>query len=267
MINFNYFAYLCVCALLLSTNTWSQVGINTTAPEGILDVTSTTQGVVFPRVSLTSTAVASPVLNPQGGSIKAGTVVYNTNTTSTGTNDVHPGIYVWDGSKWLNKFPKKQSEIFFQTSWMRPKSNASGGYESVPNLTGKSFTAEFTGKYKIEVSVNYGGGYITDASTGTDVGSQTGTFRFRFDGTDHFITAKTNCSLTDTGTKYYAIWQQHFYVYYIDLVAGSTYNFELRFDQDAAPGFENSGNSGNGRGHIGIPDHAPCSVEFTYLGS
>lgn len=51
----------------------AQVGINTTDPDGILDVNSSTSGIVLPRIALNSTDVAGPVLNPQGGELATGT--------------------------------------------------------------------------------------------------------------------------------------------------------------------------------------------------
>lgn len=45
--------------------------------------------------------MALPVTNPQGGAILESTIVYNTATAGTTPNDVVPGYYYWDGSKWL----------------------------------------------------------------------------------------------------------------------------------------------------------------------
>ncbi len=242
---------------------FAQVGINTTSPNGILDINSATHGVVLPRIALTATNVSTPVSSPQGDPIVAGTVVYNTATTNTGSNDVNPGIYVWDGSKWLKKFSKKHAEIFKQNPYLRTISNV--GYQDIPNLVGQSFTANYTGTYKIEVSVNYGGGQVDDNSSDTDVLSQSGNFRFTFDGTDYDIPAK--CFSTRGaagGSNYYLIWEQSSIILNIDLVAGTTYNFDLRFDQYPAPGFLNNGNSGDGMGYIGYD--IPCSVEFIYIG-
>ena len=88
------------CAFLLGGihSSTAQVGINTTTPNGILDINSTTHGFVLPRVALTATNVQAPVTNPQGGAVAIGTLIYNTATTNTGSNDVSPGFYVWDGS-------------------------------------------------------------------------------------------------------------------------------------------------------------------------
>jgi hypothetical protein len=248
----------------LCNSSYAQVGINTKAPAGILDVNSGTYGLVLPRIALTATNVEAPVINPQGGGLAVGTVVYNTNATTTGANDVYKGVYVWEGTKWVNKFTKKHAEFNPQTSFYQTSSTA--GYQNVPGLTSKSFVAQYTGVYKIEVSMNYGAGYIVNASTGTDVGVQEGMFRFTFDGTNYLMPAKTNASRTDTGTNYYAIWEQFSIVEYVTLTAGASYSYNLAFDQYTSPGFVNNGDSGTGMGYIGIPDHVPCSVEFIYIG-
>ncbi|MFC7356574.1 hypothetical protein ACFQO1_02655 [Jejudonia soesokkakensis] len=259
---------LAFCALfsLVVLGVNAQVGINTTNPNGILDVNSSTQGIVLPRVALTATNVALPVQNPQGGNLAPGTVVYNTSTTSTGTNDVNRGIYVWNGTEWYNKFTKKDATIVKQTSFFQPSSTA--GYENVPNLTSKTFTPLYSGTYKIEVSVNFGSGYVANNNADdADVAAQEGNFRFTFNGTDYNIPAKANASLNTSGTRYYAIWEQFSVVEYIDLTAGTNYSYNLAFDLFDSPGFENNGASGDGLGYIGIPDHVPCSVEFTYIGN
>lgn len=77
------------------------IGIGTNTPNGILDMASSTMGMVPPRVSLTSTIVEAPILNPQGGSIVAGTCVYNTNTAGSSPNNVAPGLYFWNGTRWV----------------------------------------------------------------------------------------------------------------------------------------------------------------------
>lgn len=79
------------------------MGIGTTTPNGALDINSTTQGMVPPRVALTSTALAAPVVNPAGGALVAGTLVWNTNTNSpTVATAVAPGMYYWNGTRWIS---------------------------------------------------------------------------------------------------------------------------------------------------------------------
>lgn len=74
------------------------VGINATGvtPDASagLDVNFTDKGVLVPRVQLTSTLVAAPVVSPADALL-----VYNTQTIS----DVIPGFYYWNtaGNKWI----------------------------------------------------------------------------------------------------------------------------------------------------------------------
>lgn len=76
---------------LIFDNTTS-VGIGTAAPAGVLDITSTTNGLLIPRVTLTGTASALPLTFPTTSEL-----VYNNATVS----DVTPGYYYWNGSSWL----------------------------------------------------------------------------------------------------------------------------------------------------------------------
>ena len=83
----------------------AQVGIGTTTPEAALDIVSATDGLLIPRVVLTSTILPAPVITPVDSEL-----VYNTNTTA-GANAVSPGFYYWNvalgtwirfgGSGWL----------------------------------------------------------------------------------------------------------------------------------------------------------------------
>lgn len=82
--------------LLSQIYTQAQVGIGTTTPAGMLEVTSTTNGVLIPRVALTANNVAAPVVNPQGGALVNSTLIYNTATAGTSPNDVSPGFYYWE---------------------------------------------------------------------------------------------------------------------------------------------------------------------------
>lgn len=80
----------------------AQVGVGTTTPNGALDVNSTTQGIIPPRVALTALNVAAPVVNPAGGALVAGTLIWNTATAGTIPNNVVPGMYYWDGTRWIS---------------------------------------------------------------------------------------------------------------------------------------------------------------------
>lgn len=88
--------------LLSSASIFAQVGIGTTTPRGALEVNSATNGFVPSQVALTSIIVSAPVVNPQGGAPIAGTIVWNTATTGVSPNNVVPGLYYWNGSRWIS---------------------------------------------------------------------------------------------------------------------------------------------------------------------
>jgi len=87
--------------LFISLNAVAQIGINTTLPNGMLDVNSTTNGFLLPRVALAASNIATPVVNPQGGGLITSTLVYNT-ATVVGVNGVLPGYYYWNGTRWVS---------------------------------------------------------------------------------------------------------------------------------------------------------------------
>ena len=90
--------------LLNSVTSKAQIGIGTTSPNASakLDITSTTQGFLPPRVALTGTTDVSTIKNTAGTSVTpaTGLLVYNTATAGTAPNDVAPGYYYWNGSAW-----------------------------------------------------------------------------------------------------------------------------------------------------------------------
>lgn len=86
--------------LLFAVNCLAQIGINTTTPNAMLDISSTTNGLLIPRIVLTANNVVAPVVNPQGGAVTVSTMIYNTATVA-GVNGVSPGYYYWDGSLWI----------------------------------------------------------------------------------------------------------------------------------------------------------------------
>ncbi len=79
-------------------NTTGEVGIGTNTPDvsAILDVSSTSKGLLPPRVALTSkTGTSTPIASPA-----TGLVVYNTATAGSGDNIVFPGLYNFNGTEW-----------------------------------------------------------------------------------------------------------------------------------------------------------------------
>jgi hypothetical protein len=81
----------------------AQVGINTTFPNAMLDVDSTNNGVLIPRVNLTSVLDNTTIVNPQGGALVTSTIVYNMTAAGASPNNVLPGFYYWNNvqSRWI----------------------------------------------------------------------------------------------------------------------------------------------------------------------
>ncbi len=247
-----------ILILFISSNAFAQVGINTIDPKGVLDFNSTTLGVVYPNVALIAANDPTPVVNPQGGTIVAGTVIYNTNTTYNGTtNDVYPGIYVWDGTKWVVHYKKRQSELHNQTSLLRTESNFAGDWQDIPGLgisDTKTFTAKYSGLYRVEVKTNFGAGR-TETNSSVFVSQATGQFRFLFDGTSYnYETSAFSAysSYINSGTHFEAIWKETYETNYVTLIAGQTYNFSLCFDAYDAPGFIGNGSTTSGGGATSV---------------
>jgi|GEM_PF-2919276 len=73
----------------------AQVGIGTAVPNGALDVTSSNDGFLIPRIALSGTNIAT-VTTPTVSEL-----VYNTATSAAGPNQVTPGYYYWSGTLWI----------------------------------------------------------------------------------------------------------------------------------------------------------------------
>ena len=95
---------LSITAIFISLQMNAQVTIGSQVnpnPNALLDLkeivadSTSTRGLLLPRVKLTSTTSASPLAEHVKGMF-----VYNIATT-TGTNNVTPGIYYNDGTKWV----------------------------------------------------------------------------------------------------------------------------------------------------------------------
>lgn len=90
--------YLLLIIGLYGFTAKGQTGIGTTSPSpsAKLEVASTNQGFLPPRIALTATNATSPVTSPA-----IGLLVYNTATAGTTPNNVAPGYYFWNGSAWV----------------------------------------------------------------------------------------------------------------------------------------------------------------------
>ena len=92
----NFVKSLIIITISLTTNTiTAQVGIGNTTPNAALDITSASDGLLIPRIALTATNIAT-VNTPTTSEL-----IYNTNTSAVGPNQVTPGFYFWDSTSSL----------------------------------------------------------------------------------------------------------------------------------------------------------------------
>lgn len=95
--------------------TSQKIGTNPTtiAPSAVLDIESTNKGVLFPRVNLTSTTDAVTIASPAEG-----LTIYNTATAGTAPDNVTPGYYYWDGSRWTKMAVETPPIAFAKTVYV-----------------------------------------------------------------------------------------------------------------------------------------------------
>jgi hypothetical protein len=90
---------------LASFGLYAQTGIGTLTPDASakLEVASTKQGFLPPRLTLTGTNDVTTIKNAAGTSIipATGLLIYNTASVGTAPNNVVPGYYYWNGTVWI----------------------------------------------------------------------------------------------------------------------------------------------------------------------
>jgi hypothetical protein len=95
----NLFVLMTLSLVLVHYCFSQNVGINATGAtpdaSAMLDISSTSKGVLVPRVALTSTNAEGPVSQPA-----TSLLVYNTATDGTVPYQVSPGFYYWNGTAW-----------------------------------------------------------------------------------------------------------------------------------------------------------------------
>jgi len=79
-------------ALTSGVNTTRTLGVNVLAPQAALDIVSTNNGLLIPRVSL----LAGGNFSTPVATISDSEIIYNTNTVGSGINAVTPGFYHWN---------------------------------------------------------------------------------------------------------------------------------------------------------------------------
>ena len=106
------FLFFLISSLAL-TNTYAQnVAINADASlpnsSAMLDVKSTSKGMLIPRVALIGTADVTTIPSPA-----TSLMVYNTTAAGSGTAAVVPGYYYWSGS-WVRIIAQKGGAVNYQ---------------------------------------------------------------------------------------------------------------------------------------------------------
>jgi len=299
--NLKYVILSLVATVFVQSSLFSQVGIGTLEPEGLLDIESTTQGIVFPRVVLTSTIVEAPVVNPNGGGLVSGTAVYNTTASNTGSNDVYPGLYIWDAvvGIWSPQFNMEEYKKYEQTGGCLRTEIEEGPSDPDPTnvitvpmdgANSNTFVPSYTGTYRIEVKTNFAAGQIDPFTSNDDISLATseGAFFFSLSGPGVSIDPVPGGNQYDytQGWMYTHSYSSHSAietpnldhdkvphyvtsVFYRDLSAGQNYTFTLTNNINTGEqyfvdnGDMNGGSISVGQGHIG--HDVPCTIEFTFL--
>ena len=127
----------------------AQVGIGTSSVNSSakLQVDATNKGFLPPRVSLTGTGDVTTIATPA-----TGLLIYNLATAGTAPNNVTPGFYYYDGSKWqrvINQQPDATVEFDKATPTtasvaFTPDIQKSKDYIYVSSVDGSQWTSDGT---------------------------------------------------------------------------------------------------------------------------
>nr|WP_294934487.1 hypothetical protein [uncultured Flavobacterium sp.] len=246
----------------------AQVGVGTTTPKAALDVNSTTTGFLMPRVILTATNVAAPVINPQGGLLEMGTMVFNTNTTA-GTYGVSPGPYFWDGARWVSQFHKSFEKYNKQTANLTVAKSATV-FTDIPGLTGLTFTAPYDGVYQFTFT-----GYLGAETPATTISFSTnyfgwveGQFKLTVNGVDYYkYQHATSFNNSTTSQQYLQLFNECNMINRITLSAGQTCTINASYRGDNTDGYTNNNTiAAHYVGKSAATLGNECEVSVVYLG-
>ena len=129
---------------------------------------SADKGFLPPRVALTAINSANPITSPA-----TGLLVYNTATTGTSPNNVIPGYYYWNGTRWLSIAPPQGTNpgdmLYWNgTQWIIVAAGSPGQFlqfslSNVPTWSGVAFpTLTTTSVSLITATTATSGGNITN---------------------------------------------------------------------------------------------------------
>lgn len=127
----------------------AQISIGSTSPSAsaMLEVNATSKGFLPPRVALSSINDVTTISSPA-----TGLLIINTATAGTAPNNVFPGYYYFDGSKWQHIF--NPSSNFIKKSILVNSAAPSG------SIAGQSTISAWSGTYvasggTVEVRANF----------------------------------------------------------------------------------------------------------------
>lgn len=167
MIKFFIFSTLFVFGVF-ELNAQLSIGSTSPASSAILDVNASNKGFLPPRVALSSINDVATISSPA-----TGLLVVNTSTSGTAPNNVFPGYYYFDGSKWQH--------IFNPSSNFIKKSILVNSAAPSSSIAGQSTISAWSGTYvasggTVEVRANF------TAFIPTNSGSRT--FKLLRDGSE-----------------------------------------------------------------------------------
>lgn len=260
--------FICVFLPILVN---AQVGIGTTNPKAALDITSTTTGFLMPRIALTAINVAAPVVNPATGVLEVGTMVFNTATT-TGITGVVPGLYFWDGAKWVPQFQRGFEKRFVQTADLNVAISNST-YTNIPGLAALNFTAPYDGIYQFTLT-----GYLgSENPVGTvnfqdnHFGWVEGNFKLTINGVDYKKYSYSTSYYNHTSNiQYYQLFNESNVIVKIPLNAGNTCTLNASYNGVATDGFGTIAQNNAALSHVVGRSAAvlgnECEINVIYIG-
>ncbi len=192
--------------IILNSFLFAQVSIGTSSPNGsaMLEVNSSSKGFIPPRIALTSINDVSTINSPA-----AGLLIINTATAGSAPNNVFPGYYYFDGTKWqhiLNpssNFIKKTMLI----NSVVPSTTISGATTVSAwsgSYTASGGTVEVRANFTAYSSTNYNAATFKLMRDGTEIDNVP--FYFNNSGIHHTITELYAIIPLETGSHTYAIY-------------------------------------------------------------
>lgn len=183
----------------------AQVGIGTNSPNAsaLLDISSSSKGFLPPRVALSSINDASTISSPA-----TGLLVINTATAGTAPNNVFPGYYYFDGTKWQHIFNPSSNFIkkTILINSVSPSSTITGA--STVSAWSASYTAsggtvEIKANLTAYSNTNFNASVIKILRDGTEV--ENVSFYFNSSGIHNTIPDLYAVIPNETGSHTYAI--------------------------------------------------------------